>query len=271
MNAKSLLRILIPVILLLVSCQKDFRDSLPGRTVAPVQPPAAAKGNLVRMQQGAGTGSERTYLLTYDSLNRIRSVTDSAHHDTLNAGYNAAGKLMTITGKFSSSASPHASFTYGAGGLLMQVDYTIAGTDQRLVFEYNGTAISKKSYYTAANQLGQFQLFDYFIYTVSGGNITRIEEFNSVNQLVNEKLLTYGAEGNPFRDFSLFNFANNLSAEDIMNSEVYFCTNVLTGFNSSSQMQTLTNSFTRQKPARIAVSYKDPFTSYQLTWLFEYN
>jgi hypothetical protein len=93
--------------------------------------------------------------------------------------------------------------------------------------------------------------------------------------LIDEKKLTYGSEPNPFKNISLFNFANKLGTSEVINFETYFNSNILTGFQNNSSSVKLENSFNQMnKPIKIVSKY-DYFDGtkydYIFTRFFAYN
>jgi hypothetical protein len=274
MKRSHLFVLLLPVFILFGSCRKEKDCSCN---------PPARKGNLIRIQQGisANLANDTVKLISYDSLNRIRTVVDSIYKDTMYAYYDASGRLSRIVqirhDSFNTShiSTDSARFTYNATGLLVQYDFTNAGEKDRYIFEYNNGVLTKNNFYLDAGRGGPLFLWRTFTYEVTGGNITDVKEYTTSNSLVNETKYTYGPQLNPFKDISLFNFANKLGTDEVISYETYFNHNILTGYTNNAITVNITNLFNDlQKPAKI-VSMYDFYNGKEynriLTRFFTYN
>lgn len=266
MKIKTLATFIFPVLMFLISCQKEF--DFFEETIKP------STGQLIRMQQG--TGKEDTvHLIIYDSAMRIKLIIDSTHHDTLEASYDLSGNLVGIIAKYPNPYSDRVSAVYDENGLLLEYDYIAAGTHEKLVFEYKDKIVAKQTVYSNAGSGSELQIRKYFLYEVSNGNITNIKQYSVSNVLQNEKKLSYGTEPNPFKKIALFNFSNILGTEHIINIETFFCANVLTGLTTKDGY-TVTSSYTydnEQKLVKI-VTRENEHTrpdDYLFTWQFFYK
>lgn len=261
--------LLLPVFIFFGSCKKE-KD-------CPGNPPPASKGNLIRIQQGVSTNlaNDTVKLITYDSLDRIRTVVDSIYKDSMYAYYDAAGRLSRIIeiehftfNNISYENRDSARLTYDANGLLVQYDFTNAGEKSRYAFEYNNGVLTKSNFYVDFGTGGALTLWRIFTYEVTAGNITDTKEYTASNSLVDETKYTYGPQLNPFKNISLFNFANKLGTGDIINYETYFNHNIVTTYTNTASTVNITNSFNDlQKPSKI-VSMFDYFSGKQFDYIF---
>lgn len=128
---------IVPIVVLSASCQKEIDNTVDSNG-------KPYEGNLVKFKQGTGIGADTVYLITYDSLNRVYSITDSTHGDTLVASYDDSSRLLEITEKFGSAGSFHASYSYDPEGL-KQIEYNFFNEDVRYVFEYVNGVVAKKA------------------------------------------------------------------------------------------------------------------------------
>ncbi len=266
MRTKTLVTLIFPVLIFLISCQKEL--SFFDDTIKP------STQQLIRIRQGITT-DDTVHLIIYDSTMRIKMIIDSTYHDTLEASYDPLGNLVAITLKYSNSYGDRASAVYDENGLLIQYDYTIAGTYEKLIFEYKDRIVTKKSVYSNLGLGTEVQLRSYSLYEVSNGNITNIKQYFSSNVLKNEKKLSYGDQPNPFKKIALFNFSNILGTEHIINIETFFCNNVLTGFTTKDGYS-VSSSYSydnEQKPEKIVTReiYHDRPDDYLFTWQFFYK
>lgn len=268
--------LLLPVFILFGSCKKEKDCS--------GKPPAAPKGNLIRIQQGisANLANDTVKIISYDSLDRIRTVVDSIYKDTMYAYYDASGRLARIvqikhytSNNISYLITDSAQFTYNANGLLIQYDFTNNGQKNRYAFEYNNGVLIKNNFYLDGGSGGPLILWRIFTYEVTGGNITDVKEYTASNSLVDETKFTYGSQLNPFKNISLFNFANKLGTGEVINYETYFNHNILTGYTNNTSTVNITNSFNDlQKPVKIVSMYdylSDKQFDYIFTRFFTYN
>ncbi len=242
-------------------------------------PQHPSKGNLIRIQQGTGanTKNDTVKLITYDHLHRISTVADSIHKYTMFAYYDVSGRISAIIEKSGSAASDSARMYYDGAGLLTRYDFTNAGQKNRYILEYQNGVVAKKTYYSDHGSGGPLNLSRYSVYQVTAGNITGIKEYSQADQLISETKLTYGAALNPFKDISLFNFANKLGTADIINFETYFSKNILTGYQINSlaaETVMIENVFNgMQKPVKIVskIDFLNHKFDYIFTRYFSYN
>ena len=258
---KTIFKIIIPCLIFLYSCKKD-NGSGGG---------SQSNGNLVRIFEGTDVdiNNDTVYLLTYNSSNQLVTLLDSLYQDSLVATYDASGNLSTVNdiGAFGLGST---SFIYNTNGTLAQIDANVAGENEQYVFEYTNGFVSKKSYLSDFGLGGSLQLYSYDVYTVSNGNITDMKEYDAANNLTSETTFTYGAQANPFKTLSLFNFGNRLGTQDIINYETFFNKNIQTGFTTSSLSSTSALTFnSQQKPTKIITN--DQINGWLLTWQFFYK
>ncbi|HEX4371895.1 MAG TPA: hypothetical protein VHZ50_01195 [Puia sp.] len=258
---KTIIKIIIPCLIFLASCKKDSGGGGGSQS----------NGNLVRIFEGtdADVNNDTVYLLTYNSSNQLITLLDSLYQDSLVATYDASGNLSTVNdvGAFGLGNS---SFTYNTNGTLAQINANVNGENDQYVFEYTNGVVSKKTYTSDFGQGGALQLWSYDVYTASNGNITDMKEYDAANNLLFETTFTYGAQANPFKTLSLFNFGDRLGTEDIMNYEIYFNKNIQTGFTTSSVNSISALTFnSQQKPTEIITT--DQINGWVETWQFFYK
>ncbi len=181
---------------------------------------------LVRIQQGTDPATDTVNLISYNTQNKIEMITDSTNDVSLNASYNAQGRLSGINTTFSFNAS----YTYDGNGLLTEVNTDVVGVHDQYIITYNNGVIAEKKWYTQVNVSGPPSLWETFKYTVTDGNITDIKEYRYDGTLISDKELDYDLEPNPFKELSLFNFANVLGTDEIFNLDTYFNKNILHGY-----------------------------------------
>lgn len=209
----SQLCLLLLSFLLLVCCNKKADD--------PIVQPKETK--LARIQQGVDPATDTVYLISYNKQGKIDMIRDSTHHVSLNASYDARGRLSNISTIFSFNAS----YTYDANDLLTEINTEVVGQHDQYIFTYNNGVIAEKKWYSEISPGAGLSLWATFKYTVTDGNITNIKEYRSGGFLASDKDLEYDLEPNPFKELSLFNFANVLGADKIFNFETYFNKNIL--------------------------------------------
>ncbi|GAA0546544.1 hypothetical protein GCM10009415_30920 [Chitinophaga japonensis] len=220
------------------------------------------------MQQGLIPGDDTVYLISYDADNRVKSIIDSAYDNTWKPVYDNAGNLISIT-----ESGWNISFSYNADNQLTQIDYQAGGIPARYTFEYVNGVVSKKSYYTYTDlQVPELRLWRYFTYEVTDGNITGMKQYDSGDNLVNERKFTYNGEPNVFKPISLFNFLNNLGTNDIANFETFFNKNLITStsiINNGQAPYVATYAYTyndNKQLTKIVVSWPSDTFTWQLSY-----
>jgi YD repeat-containing protein len=240
---------------IVISCKKDSDDG----------GGSAGGGKLVRIHQGQDplTDDDTVYLITYNAAGKIEKLIDSIYEDTMKATYNAAGKIERITNTYGEQVK----YTYDAAGLVTQQDYNW-GTNERYMFTYNNGVIEKKSYYHNAN--GPMELWRYWTYTLTNGNITSIKEYNKSGTLLGETTLTYTTLPNEYKELALFNYGNNKGFDPFITDESLFNKNVVATMTANGQKFTLTNTLNgSQQLQKMVVTdnlYDDTYT-----WRFNYK
>lgn len=254
MKILKLSALLVLVVSIVVSCKKDSNEG--GSTPT---------GKLARIHQGQDplTDDDTVYLLSYNASGKLHKLIDSMYEDTMTATYDAAGRIERIT----SSHGDQVKYTYDAAGLLTQQDYNW-GTNERLVFAYKNGVIEKKSYYHNAN--GPMELWRYYTYTVTGGNITNIKEYDKSGGLVGETVLTYSSLPNEYKDLALFNYGNNKGFEPFITDESLFNKNVVATMSSNGQTFTLTSTLNGSQQLGKLVA-KENLYGDNYTWQFNYK
>ena len=217
------------------SCQKDLTfDNVDNTNTTPIPPPTSTPpGNqkLFRIQQGVNPDltDDTIWHISYNAAGKIRTIVDSLAQDTLVANYDASGRLVSTFDSYGDNAT----YTYNADNQLAVLSYDWAGSKERFLFTYAGGTIQKKSYYSNLGS-GALKYLGDFIYTVTGGNITSIKAYTASGTLISTSTFAYGSEPNPLKDLSLFNYANRLGMDYIMDIETYFNKNLWTKATISS-------------------------------------
>jgi hypothetical protein len=259
---KNYLSAVIALLILFSSCKKNTNSGTGGQT---------GTGILTRIQEGTdpNISNDTVYLLSYNSLNKISVILDSLYQDSLVATYDASGNLIEVddNGTYGLGSS---SFTYNANNVLTEIDAVVAGEKDQYLFAYTNGVVSKKTYNSDFGQGGALQLYSYDVYTVTGGNITDMKEYDASNNLTSETTFTYGPQANPLKLIGLFNFGNRLGTSDIAAYETFFNKNILTGFSISGQTATMTNSF-NSKQQLTGIIDNDQIYQGVFTWLFSYK
>jgi YD repeat-containing protein len=228
-------------------------------------------GSLVRIVQGIDPDitNDTVYNISYNQSGKVSILVDSLNsNDTLVATYDANGNLTAVTDK---GAYPiNATFTYDASNHLTEIDDVLYGESQQTTFEYTNGVISKKSYYANGGS-GSLQLQNYYIYTVTGGNITGINIYAANGTQQGTATVTYGTQANPFANLCLFNYGSRLGIDDLAPIESYFNKNLLTGFTVTGYPTTTsTNTFdSKQDLTKVVVN--DQVNDNLLTWQFYYK
>ena len=264
---------MLPLVLFFCSCRKND-------VCEPVIKPA---GNLIRIQQGVDPdiSKDTVHLISYESPGRIKMVVDSARKDTMYAIYDGSGRLSRIRQMHDFSYSPlnrtgdSVRLSYNTDGSLATYDYSKAGSQFQCAFEYAGGVLAKSSFYTSDFNSGPLTLWRTFIYEMSGGNMVGRKEYTASNSLVEETKFTYGPQANPFKSIALFNFANQLGTQEVIDLELYFNQNILTGYTNPMRSLNNTNSFNAsQKPDKIVSRFVYPNGTkfnYVFTRFFSYD
>jgi hypothetical protein len=262
MKLSVLFRAIIPVSLLFGACKKD----------TPLTPnPQGSTGALVRIQEGTDPDitNDTVYLISYNSSNKIKALTDSINQDTLVPTYDNSGNLTSIAEVNSWGYGTNAAFTYDANNLLIQTSYNLAGSNEKYVFTYTNGVISKRSYYSDLGMGGAQNLQGYVTYTVTGGNITDVKAFTAGGVQLGEVTATYTAQLNTFKTLSLFNYGNILGMS-ILTYETWFNTNQLSAVTASGLSATSTFTL-NQAGAPVKIITNDMIDGWLLTWMFSYK
>jgi YD repeat-containing protein len=220
MKMKFAIPLLLIGSLTIFSCSKD--DNSPGGETP-------GDSLFVKITQGLIPGDDTVFIVSYDDSHRIKSIINSSWEDTLEATYNAAGQLGTITEKDGYGDGNVTTLSYNADHQLTEFNFKGGNYQTRYTFEYTNGVLAKKSFY--ANDPfdgGTPTLWNYATYEVTNGNITGMKEYSNQDVLLNEITFTYSTEPNVFKPLSLFNAGMNiLGADDIANFETFFNKNLL--------------------------------------------
>jgi hypothetical protein len=234
--------------------------------------------SLVRIQQGVDPDitNDSIYLLKYDTKKRLSVIIDSLNTDTLTATYNTSDQLVGIQ-ESSPWSNDQLTATYNSSGQLTQIDCTVFGSHEQYAFTYSGSMPSQCVYSDDAS--GSLAVWRTYGYTVTGGNITDIKEYDKSSTFLGEHKMTYGSQANPFKTISLFNWGNRLGAGDIAFVETFFNTNMTATTtwygNSANILYTTTQTTTNDKsgnPVKIVASEQVGSTVDGLyTWNLSYK
>jgi len=243
---------------LAVSCKKDNNSTNNNQT---------GNGSLVRIQQGTdpNISFDTVFLINYDASSHISSIVDSLYKDTLFVTSNAAGNPVSVTETYGFSAT----YIYDVTGVLTQVDYTLAGSHEQDIFEYSNGVISKRTHNSNLGS-GPVSIQGSYTYTVAGGNITDIKEYDLNGSFVKETTCTYGTETNAFKPLSLLNLGNIMGTENFLNLETYFNKNMLAGFSiNGDAVSNAYSTYSSQEIVRVVST--DYINFYLFTWLLSYK
>ena len=250
---------LVLVLALFASCKKNNNSN----------PNPANTGSLTRIFQGTDPDitNDTVFLITYNQSGKIQLIVDSIYSDTLAGTYDDHGNLVAVIGSGSGLDGWYANYNYDATNHLTEIDAMVNGESQQTTFEYTNGVISKKSFYTNSGS-GPVQLYRYFTYTVSDGNITGINTYLPNSTLIGTTTATYGSQSNPFTSLSLFNFSGSLGIDDIAPVESYFNKNILAGDNTNSFPTSIENTFNSEQELTKVIANDG---NNLFTWQFSYK
>ena len=278
MKTKIVIALIGLMFLVLESCQKEIsrenETPPPGGNGNPStggngnQPPTGT-GKLYRIRQGIHQDitEDTVLLISYHSEGKVRSIVDSLYKDSSVASYDASGKLTTIT----RPSGDNLYCLYDSGGLLTEIGYKYSGERNKLLFTYNNGIIAKQSYYTDLGMGGEPKLRREYLYTVTVGNITKIDELDPSGRHLSTDSFEYGPEVNQLKDLSLFNYGNWYGLQHLANFNSYFNKNFITKITSAGSTPNSTTVYTlssQQLLSKVVVSneYDAVFT-----WQFYYR
>lgn len=246
----------------IASCQKEISDE-------PGQP---GSGNntgteIVRIQQGTDPdiNNDTVLLISYTSTKKIRQIVDSLYEDTIVVEYDASDRAIRTKTNYGQNAS----YVYDAAGLLTQISYVVAGSKERVTYEYTNGNVSKANYTSDLNSGGAYVPVGYDVFTVAGGNITEVKLYANNGTLIGQVALTYGSESNLFKDLSLFNYGNQLGMDQIVNFYTYFNKNISSGIRIGNLSFKTTNTFSNKRLTKIT-SENFSGAGGVYTWMFSY-
>jgi hypothetical protein len=216
---------LLPVLFL--SCQKEF--SIEQVSTGSGTDSSASEGLLVKIYKGT-PGDDTTFLIQYDSLQRIRLITYGA--DTVLTEYDEHNHLVRVKLRNSGEVWRSANFSYDDAGLLVQVDYAISDVIYREGLEYNNGVIAKRNYWGTDVRSQELKYLAYDIYEITGGNITKRKKYLPDGTFAGEVSFYYGTQPNPFQKLALFDcFTRTLTLEGILQQfEIAASQNICTGY-----------------------------------------
>jgi hypothetical protein len=232
-------------------------------------PSNTTSGSLVRIFQGTDPDitNDTVFLITYNQAGKIALIVDSIYSDTLAGSYDDHGNLISVTGSGSNLANESVTYTYDANNNLTQIDAMVNGETQQTIFAYTNGLVSKRSYFTNSGS-GPLQLYRYFTYTVTNGNISAINIYQPNGTLLGTTNVTYGSQTNPYSNLCLFNFDGYMGIDAIAPVESYFNKNILSGDNTNSSPTTIENTFnSKQEPTKVISNDGNSL----FTWQFYYK
>lgn len=231
---------------IIVSCSKD-------ETTPDEQQNPGASSLFVRVQQGIIPGDDSVYLVSYDSEKRISNIIDSTSGGTLTPTYSAEGNLSAITDVYE-EYSDKTTFSYNGDNQLTEVNFDYF-SPTRFTFEYTNGIISRKNYYIQTSVNSPMNLWRYYTYELTDGNITSIKEYNNAGTLLGETTFTYTTDPNIFKSISLINFMNYLGLSDLANEDYFFNKNLIASSTVANEKTTYTYTYNDNKQlVKIVVS-----------------
>lgn len=219
MKRKLLLMALVLVLFSIGSCRKEFSIDQPTTGT----PSTTAKGLMVRIQQGTDPdlSKDTVHLLQYDNQNRLVSIIDSSYKDTITGTYNSLGQLVNVLER-NDSGYGYANYTYSSSGQLSGID---ASNGDRYTFGYTNGILANSALYSNSGPGTPVLLYRRYTYSVSGGNVTDIKEFQpDGTTLLSDSKFTYGSQPNIFKSILLYNYSNELGFSYLYNFEMFFST-----------------------------------------------
>jgi YD repeat-containing protein len=265
LSPRTLLSLLSYLALILISCQKEI-SSETEQTNTDTGNNSNTGTNFIRIQQGTNPdiSKDTVWLISYTSTKKISKIIDSLYSDTTIALYDASDKLIGAKNNYGDNVS----YDYDAAGLLTQISYYWAGSKERYTFEYTNGVLSKSVYLSDLGSGGAYSIQGYETFTVKDGNITGVNQFSSAGNLIGQATFNYGTQLNPFKSLSLFNYANNLGMDQVVNFFTYFNKNINTGTNIGAVTFKTNNTFSNQRITKITSDYF--YGNGVFTWMFSY-
>ncbi|MCW3467842.1 hypothetical protein [Chitinophaga nivalis] len=218
------------VAVIIVSCKKEMStpDAQPPVVTVPT---ASANGDqFVGWRQGLPEAYDTLFKVSYDVNKRIKSVENTTYGSIYNATYDGAGNLTVFTQIHKGVLALTVNFKYNADNLLEEFDPPMySGSKSRYTYQYTNGILSRKTYYTVTNQKypTTLNIWRYYTYEATNGNITSRKEYDSENKLVGETTFTYTNDKNIFRSLCMFNFINDLGLYDVASVEKFFNKNLI--------------------------------------------
>ena len=222
---------------------------------------------LVRIQQGVdpNIANDSVYLITYNTAGLITAVIDSLNKDTLATSYDGNNNLTGWQETYGTSTA----FTYN-GSQLTEIDQELAGTHNQYVYTYTNNVLSRMDFNSDFGLGGSVSLQNYYLITMTSGNITDIKTYTALGNLQSDQTLTYGSQANTFISMSLFNVGGYLGTDDIFNQLTWFNKNLLTGSLQSGFKISSNYTFnSAQEPVKVVTS--DQYAGAVYTWQFWYK
>lgn len=206
--------ILIAVTGLMVSCQKEISEDL-GTTPGTGTPGTSAGKQclLTKIVQGTGTTDDTVFLVKYDALNRIRTITIPEYDDSLVTTYTGSNKYPDL---IEDGYGGGLSFSYNNAGRPL----VVAGGGNKMEMEYvSDTVLSKGTsyYYDNTWKLSRRYTFQFD----SKVNLASYREFSSANDLRGQFDITYTDILNPFNALVPYSFNNTLGMDDIFPADIF--------------------------------------------------
>jgi len=247
MRVKFAAYLLLFISTVIISCSKD--------DVKPEEQDQSGSSLFVRIQQGINPEDDSVYLISYDANKRIKSITDSISEDVLTPAYDGKGNLSSTKYTYEVNGSVFSStvtFTYNGADQLTEV--YVATEPSRYTFEYTNGVISKKSYFIQTNANSPaLNLWRYWTYEMTDGNITSMKEYNSAGSLVKETTFTYTSEPNVFKPIALINFSNYTGMLELANEDNFFNKNLIATSTEGDMKTVFTYTYNSRKQLTKAI------------------
>jgi hypothetical protein len=228
--------------------------------------PNTSGGLVLRIQQGTDPDitNDTVYLISYTDTTHITSIVDSVNQDTLTITTTSNGSPLTVHETYGYSAS----YTYDGNGVLLQLDYNMAGSHEQDVFEYAGSTLTKRTHNSNLGS-GPLSKQGSFQYVMTNGNITDIKEYDLNGNFVQETTCHYGTQLNNVKNIGLLNLGNILGTESFMSLETWFNKNMVVSYSATGGAVTTAYTMNaNQQPAHIVST--DNVNNYIYTWNFSY-
>lgn len=221
MKSKLLLVITVLILFSLESCRKTF-------SLSPIPNPVtnsdtANKGLLICFEQGTDLTGDTVTVIRYDTQKHPIYLIDSFRRDTVQGIYNISGQLESVR-QGTTWAQGYIDYTYNSAG---QLSETNGSNGDHYVFGYVNGILANSTFSNGGGAGTAVQIRHHYVYTVTGGNITNIKEFNADSTILQtERQITYSSQTNPFKTILLFNIENQFGLDQMLDFIMFYNTNL---------------------------------------------